>query len=157
MRRLLVMLLLVTGFAALFFGQLLAQRSQADAAITQLISAMTDAFNRHEPDTALMTPDADFVNVQGLWLHGITDIQRGRAARFQTALKNARIRIVDVQVRFIRPDVAIAHVTDEITGMRNAEGTELPAQRELSLRVFTRENGRWLVTAFHNTPLLASR
>jgi len=34
-------------------------------------------------------------------------IAEARHARFATALKNASIRIIDVRIRFIRPDVAL--------------------------------------------------
>ena len=47
--------------------------------------------------------------------------------------------------------MALAHVTQEIRGMLDADGKELSPHRELSLRVFVREHGKWLMTAFHNT------
>jgi len=57
------------------------------------------------------------------------------------------------KIRFITPDVAIAHVTNELSGLVNADGQRLPAQRELSLRVFVKDRGVWRITAFHNTAL----
>jgi len=125
-------------------------RADEDA-IRRVIADQTAAFNRHEVDTALFTEDADFVNVGGTWLKGAAEIERGRRSRFQTALKNARISLLEQDVRFIRPDVAIAHVLDEITGMTGPTGAPVPPQRELSIRVLVKDNGRWLVTAFQNT------
>jgi hypothetical protein len=52
--------------------------------------------------------------------------------------------------------VALAHVTDEIRGMLDGDGKELPPHTELSLRVFVREHGKWLMTAFHNTAVTMS-
>ena len=122
-----------------------------EEAIRRVIVDMTDAFNRHEPDASLFTNDADFVNVNGTWLRGAADIEQGRKGRFATVLKEARINLLDIRIRFIRPDVAIAHVTNETSGMVIPGGQRLPVQQELNIRVFTKDNGRWLVTAFHNT------
>lgn len=122
-----------------------------EEAIKRVITDMTDAFNRHEPDASLFTSDADFVNVNGTWLRGAVEIDRGRKARFETVLKEASIKLLDIRIRFIRPDVAIAHVTNETSGIVVPGGQRLPVQQELNIRVFTKDNGRWLVTAFHNT------
>src|SRR5574341_1572669 len=124
--------------------------SDDEAAIRQLIDAMTTAFNtRDEQATAaLMTDDADFVNVLGSWSQGAAAIARARHARFATALKNASIRVLDVRIPFIRPDVALVHVNHEMTGMLDASGTQMPPHRELRLRVIVKERGRWLLTAF---------
>jgi len=124
-----------------------------EEAIRHLIAGMDEAFNAHKPDTALFTRDADFINVNGTWLRGASEIERGRRAAFETRLKNATTRSVEVRIRFIRPDVAIANVISETAGVTTSDGRELPAQRELNIRVLTKEHGQWLVTAFQNTPL----
>ena len=134
-------------------GPAFAQGRLDEEAIKRVIVAMDDAFNSHRPDSALFTQDADFVNVNGAWLKGAADIESGRRTAFDTRLKNAHTRSLEVRIRFIRPDVAIAHVTSETTGIATADGRELPPQKELNIRVLTREDGRWLVAAFHNTPL----
>ena len=78
---------------------------------------------------------------------------------FKTRGKNAMLKTEDVIIRFIRPDVAIAHVKNEFSGLLNPDGQTLPPQNELSMRVFVKNDGRWQVAAFHNTvirPLDAS-
>jgi len=70
-------------------------------------------------------------------------------------LKEGQNQTLAIRIRFIRPDVAIAHVTNETSGMVIPGGQTLPVQRELNIRVFTKDNGRWLVTAFHNTSVAA--
>ena len=54
-------------------------------------------------------------------------------------------------VRFIRPDVALAHVTNEFSGLVSPDGQTLPPHRELSTRVLVKDDGAWRITAFHNT------
>jgi uncharacterized protein (TIGR02246 family) len=103
-----------------------------------------------------MTEDADFVNVRGTWSKGANQIARSSHERFQTALKNASLRVLDFQIRFIRPDLALVHELHEIAGMLDENGKQLPAHRELSLRVFVKNRGKWLVTAFQNTSVATS-
>jgi hypothetical protein len=45
---------------------------------------MTAAFNRHDSGTSLFAPDADFVDVRGMWLKGAGEIERVRKMRFET-------------------------------------------------------------------------
>ena len=124
-----------------------------EEAIKRVVATMDDAFNAHKPEVSLFTPDADFVNVNGTWLKGASDIESGRRNAFETRLRNARTKSLDVRIRFIRPDVAIVNVTSETVGITTSDGRELPPQRELNIRVMTKEDGRWLIAAFQNTPL----
>jgi len=134
-------------------SQINAQTQDDEGAIRQAVATMTTAFNtRDDQATAsLTTTNVDFVTVTGNWSKSSADYIAARRARFATALKNASIRVIDIKIRFLKPDVALAHVTHEIRGMLDADGKELPPHTELSLRVFVREHGKWLMTAFHNT------
>ncbi len=133
-----------------------AQTQDDEAEIRGLIEALTTAFNaRDDAGTlAVATPDADFVTATGKWTTGQEYIA-SRRQRFGTALKNATIKTVQAKIRFLTPDVALAHVTHEMRGMLDEAGNELPPHPELNLRVFVKENGKWLMTAFHNTAVTA--
>jgi uncharacterized protein (TIGR02246 family) len=151
-----IFLAVVSTLVSLSFtnvSQINAQTQEDEGAIRQAVATMTTAFNaRDDQATAsLTTTDADFVTVTGNWSKSSADYIAARRARFATALKNASIRVIDIKIRFLKPDVALAHVTHEIRGMLDADGKELPPHTELSLRVFVREHGKWLMTAFHNT------
>jgi uncharacterized protein (TIGR02246 family) len=134
-------------------NQIDAQTQEDEAAIRQAVATMTTAFNTRDDQVtaSLTTTDADFVTVTGAWSRSSADYLAARRARFATALKTASIRVIDIKIRFLRPDVALAHVIQEIHGMLDGDGKELPPHRELSLRVFVQEHGKWLMTAFHNT------
>jgi uncharacterized protein (TIGR02246 family) len=153
-RMLLIGILVAAGLAR---GYAVGERSYGESsrededAIKRVITDMTAAFNRHDPSASLFTQDADYVDVRGTWLKGAAAIERGRTARFETVQRDARIRQLDMWIRFVTPDVAIAHVTNEISGMTDSDRTKIPPQRELNTRVFTKATGRWLVTAFHST------
>jgi uncharacterized protein (TIGR02246 family) len=134
--------------------QTVAQGTRDDEeAIKRVVVAMDDAFNAHEPNAALFTRDADFVNVNGTWFKGTAEIENGRRAAFETRLRKASTKSVDVRIRFVRSDVAIVHVISETSGMVASVGHELLPQRVLNLRVLIKVDGSWLVTAFQNTPM----
>jgi len=126
-----------------------------EEAIKRVIMDMTDAFNRHEPDASLFTNDADFVNVNGTWLRGAAEIEQGRKVRFETVLKEARIKPLAIRIRFIRPDVAIAHVRRVAL---SADGEQFPIDdtsvfSEMAMYVLVRVDGTWWLAAGQNTPI----
>lgn len=142
----------VFGFSGTCGAQSSSNRGDEEA-IRKVIVGTTDAFNKHDAKafTRFYTPDAELVTVRGERMRGSAEIEKGLAAIFATRARAVTLRTLDVAVRFIKPDVAVAHVTNELSGLVGAEGEQLPAHRELSIRVLVKERGRWLVTAFHNT------
>jgi uncharacterized protein (TIGR02246 family) len=99
----------------------------------------------------MYAPDADFVSVRGEAGAGAREIEEKLAAIFATRAGGAVLTTLDVKVRFIRPDVALVHVLNELGGLAAPDGDKLPAHRELSLRVLVKDDGAWRVSAFHNT------
>ena len=128
-------------------------RSEDEEAIKRVIIEMTTGFNSHDARAAssMYTSDAKLTTVRGEVMNGRSDIEKGLASIFATRAKNATHRTLDVSIRFLRPDIALAHVTNELSGLVTPEGQELPAHQELSLRIFAKDAGIWRVVAFHNT------
>lgn len=144
--------------ATVFFGSpdLMAQEAQKhskdEEIIRRFLLERIESFNRHEgPQAAVYTSDADFVNVYGMWRKGPAEIEGRQKERMETVLKDAKITLIDLRIRFVRPDVAIVHQTHEMSGMLNSEGKTMAPHRELGIRVMVKERGKWLTTAFHNT------
>jgi uncharacterized protein (TIGR02246 family) len=128
--------------------------SRADEeAIRKIISDMTDASNKADATAAtrMYAADADFVTGRGERFTGATEIEQRLAAIFETRGAAVTVETLRVTVRFIRPDVALAHVTNELRGLVSPDGDRLPAQQELSIRVFTKNDTTWHAAAFHNT------
>src|SRR5687768_13210770 len=84
-------------------------RVEDEEAIRRISLDRIERFNNnHEPPLeSEFTADADFVNVYGMWRKGATEIEARQRERMQTVLKHAKITLLDLQVRFVRPDVAI--------------------------------------------------
>ena len=124
-----------------------------EEAIRNVILQMTEGFNKHDAKAAtqMYTYNADFVNVRGDKYTGAEEIEQKLAAIFLTRAKQAMLKTLNVTVRFVNPELAIAHVTNELSGLVDTAGLKLPSHQELSIRVFIKENDNWRVTAFHNT------
>jgi uncharacterized protein (TIGR02246 family) len=122
-------------------------------AIKKVIIQMTDGMNKKNAATiaAVYTPDADLVTVFGQHLRGSAEIERVMGAFFQSGLSKSDVRTRDMQIRFIRPDVALVHVTNELSGATDTKGNIVPTLRELSIRVCVKSDDQWRVAAFHNT------
>ena len=120
-----------------------------------LVAQRFKAFNAHDAKAyiRLCTQDADLVTVRGETMRGIAEIEEGLTGLFTARNRNSVLKTLDVRVRFIRPDVAVAHVTNQLSGIVAPDGQQMPAHLELSIRIFVRDQGVWRMTAFHNTIL----
>jgi uncharacterized protein (TIGR02246 family) len=128
-------------------------RSNEEAAIRAAIAAMTEAFNAHDPKawSRLCTVDVQLVTARGEVMNGVAAIEKGLTTLFRTRNRTAYARTLNVAVRFIKDDVAVAQVMNDVAGVVGSDAQAQPPQRELSLRVFVKESGEWRLTAFHNT------
>lgn len=124
-----------------------------EKAIRELMAQMTAAFNNHDAKAwaRFCTPDARLVTVRGESMSGAAEIEKGLAAIFNTRGRRATLKTMDVAVRFMRPDIALVHLTNEMSGVTSPTGGEQPSHTELSIRVLAKDSGVWRITAFHNT------
>jgi uncharacterized protein (TIGR02246 family) len=127
-------------------------------AINAILAENVVALNKHDPIGASKQymADAEFTNVVGNYIKGAANIEKFLAQGFATRLRTATWKPVNINIRFIRPDVAIVHVTAEINGFLNPDGSTAPPHNELSMRVFQKDNEIWRVAAFHNTTVAAT-
>ena len=97
---------------------------------------------------ALFTEESDFVNIRGEHHRGSVAIARGHQGIFDTIYKGSTVRYEPELARSVAPGtiVALAAATLEVPAG--------PLQGVLNARmtiVITEQDGRWLITAFHNT------
>jgi uncharacterized protein (TIGR02246 family) len=119
----------------------------------EVIQRTTEAFNAHDAESFVefYTPKATLVTVRGERMHGTAEMISGLGSIFATRAQNARLRNLDTSVTFLTPDVAVAHVLNELSGLHTPKGDLLAPHEELSIRVFVKADGVWRVAAFHNT------
>jgi uncharacterized protein (TIGR02246 family) len=98
-------------------------RSEDEEAIKNVLAGTTEAFNKHDAKAfaRFYTPDAELVTVRGERMKGAAEIEKGLAAIFATRATAATLKMLDLSIRFIKPDVAIAHVTNEMSGVVNTD------------------------------------
>ena len=131
-----------------------AQGSAKDVeAIKKIESRWQDAWNNHDMKSlaSLVAEDVDFIIVTGTWLKGRRAFEEYHAARHATQFKESVWETTDVQVKFLKPDIALIHVSWGIKGDKDLDGTPRQPRRGIFTRVVTKEGGKWLIKASHNT------
>jgi|SRR5579872_5121698 len=129
-----------------------AQGSEADAkAIKQVFAEFYESFSRHDAHAAAMTfaEDADFTNMAGAHQHGRTEVEAHLAMLFAGALKDARRTDIVKSIRFLTPNLASVDADTVISGTKAADGSEAPPRKGLMVTTMTKQNGRWLISVFH--------
>lgn len=102
-----------------------------------------------EAYAALFTEDADYVAFDGVNQKGRAGIIAGHKPLFERYLKGSRLTGELVSLRFLAPDVALAHAVGSIID----PGRQTPKSGRLSSQtlVAVKREGIWRFTAFHNT------
>ncbi len=120
------------------------------------VQSFVDAWNQHDMDAlaALFTEDADFVNVRGTRWVGRSAIREGHAAAHATIFKNSQLGILELSVRFLKPDVAVARWACELTGQTTPAGEAVPPRRAIPTFVMTKTHDRWLIVVGQNTDIV---
>ena len=108
-------------------GAQTADRAEDENAIRRICLERIERLNRgHEPPRAAeFTPDADFVNVYGMWRKGSAEIERAPRGTHADSSQGAKMTLLDLRVRFVRPDVAVVHRL-RTSGMLSPDGQRMP-------------------------------
>jgi len=141
--------------------------SSDEEAVRKVVNGFAEAWNRHDMNAfgALFSPDADFVAVRGTHWKGRESIQLNHAFTHGAIpadsvgvtlpkeaygiFKTSNLTFKQVDVRFLREDVAVAHVQTELLGDAH---TKAP-RHTLLVMILTKENGRWLIAVAQNTEI----
>jgi len=167
MHKLSTVLTAVTVLTSLWANCVLATQNDAQD-VRIVVAGFATTWNRHDLDAfgKLFAPDADFVNVAGVLWTGRQSIQAQHAyshgtipadspgfseedRRYYGIFKSSTLRFDQIDVRFLRKEVAIAHVNWELL---DDARTQNP-RRGVFIFVLTRQNAAWLITAAQNTEI----
>jgi uncharacterized protein (TIGR02246 family) len=131
---------------------------QDEREIRALVDRMVDSWGRGDAVAyhADFTDDADYVPFDGS-RRGKADSISSHRNLFRTVLHGSRLVGGVESVRFVTADVAVVHLTGSVA----FAWQQRLKRRRLSRQtmVVVRRDGRWQVTAFHNTrvrPMLTS-
>ncbi len=125
-----------------------------EAAIRQIVKQVEDGWNAHDGKAfaAPFATDADYVVVNGMHAKGREEIEKGHTAIFTTFYKDSHNVATVKSVRFLRPDVAVAHVEWNLEFKVNGETKKGHAMNTM---VVTKDGGKWSIAAFQNTAIEA--
>jgi uncharacterized protein (TIGR02246 family) len=131
---------------------LAAGREADEAAIRQLEKQQEEAWNAHDAGAYanLFTEDGDCVNVVGWWWKGRAEIEKKLTDAYLFVFRDSVLTIKEVEIRFLGPDIAVAHVRWTMTGARTPKGIPEP-QQGIQTHLLQKQAGKWLIAAFQNT------
>ena len=144
MKTLVFVTLLMLGFSA----QPVDTQSADEAAMRESVKQMETGWNT-KSGALFAKPfaeDADYVVINGMYIKGRAAIEAGHQRIFDTIFKDTTISLTVKQIRFLRPDVAVVHVS----GQRVGPTKDLTQDAMITI-VMTKQKNGWLIAAFQNT------
>ncbi|HEX6284147.1 MAG TPA: SgcJ/EcaC family oxidoreductase [Pyrinomonadaceae bacterium] len=123
-----------------------------EAALRDIVKTLETGWNTKSGATFAkpFAEDADYVVINGMYFKGRAAIESAHQRIFDTIYKDTNVNLTVKQVRFLRSDVAVVHVT----GHRDGPAKELVHDAILTL-VTTKEKEGWTIAAFQNTAIAA--
>ena len=124
-----------------------------DQAVRQLPQAFCDAWAKHDGHqlATIMADDVDFVNVGANWLHGRADFEKYHSRLLSGRFKEATLTLLQIEVRFLQPDMAVVHWSWKIAGDKDFDGTPRQPRFGLMTMVAQKRSGVWQVVVAQNT------
>ncbi len=150
MRRLICWIVLLLVCAA--SPSLNAQNKADEAAVRKLPQAFCAAWAKHDGHAlaAIMADDVDFVTVGATLIHGKPDFEKYHTRLLSGRFKESTITLMQTEVHFLRPDVAVIHWSWRIAGDKNPDGTARDPRYGMMTMVAQKRADTWLVVASQN-------
>jgi len=103
----------------------------------------------------LFAPDADFVNVVGLWWQDRAAIEAAHAYGLATFFADSTLRVGRVKTRFLGTGAAVVQARLHLTGQRAHDGSGSAGPRQ-TVMTFVMERGPqgWHCVAAQNTDIM---
>jgi uncharacterized protein (TIGR02246 family) len=143
-----LVVILAAALPSLTVGQTaVAGRAEDEKAVRNAIAGLVQSWNSHDMKSfaQLCAEDCDYVNISGTDEKGRAEIERHHTEIHAGKYKDSHLTASCVTVRFLRPDVALAHVGWEVL---YGDGNKETSFQTL---VLTKEGNHWLIAAAHNT------
>jgi uncharacterized protein (TIGR02246 family) len=150
--------LILTSLAALPTAALSQDHGQDQAEIRNVEKQQQEAWNQHDAKAYanLFMDDGEVVNVVGWWWKGKAEIEKKLTDAYAFVFSESALTISDVQVKFLTPEIAVAHVKWTMVGARTPKGIPEP-QQGIQIQVLQKQAGKWLISSFQNTNSMPER
>lgn len=122
------------------------------AAVRAVAVQQADAWNHHDAAaySALFTRDCDVINIVGWWWKSRAEMQQKLTHAFASVFRDSQLVFTGVQVKFLKPDIAVVHARWTMTGAKMPPGMP-PPEAGIQTLVMTRHAGHWQIAEFQNT------
>jgi uncharacterized protein (TIGR02246 family) len=133
-----------------------AAQDQEIAAIRAVVTDAETLQSDADGFTRLLTEDVVLVNFGGRRVLGSDNVLRAMREALQTPFARVYTRNEILDVRFLRPDVAVVSCIKHISDEREpaAGGSDAPLSERGSLTfVLVKEQGSWLIALTQTTPI----
>jgi uncharacterized protein (TIGR02246 family) len=129
--------------------------AREEDAVREMIVAFETAWNNHDPDrmSALLTEDAEWVNIVGWWWRGQPSVKRGFGWIHEVLFKNTPWHADTISIRLTTADTAIASITGTTGSYTTPDGTAVTGKRDRLTMFAVKRAGRWLIASGHNTEI----
>lgn len=142
--------LLLIGAAVSSYAQEPNAKASDEAAIRENVRLMQEGWNAKSGAVfaKAFAGDADYVVINGMQIKGKEKIGSGHDEIFATIFKDSVLSLSVKQLRFLRDDVAVVHVSGH---HKIGQGPTARESDAVMTMVMTKENGKWTIAAFQNT------
>jgi len=130
-------------------------QSEAELQIVRVFEQLTEAWRTGNGNAwaDAFVEDADFTVWFGLFIKGKEQIAWGHQLIFDNFYADTVFEFEIRQVRFVRPDVAIIHLSGSVV----KNGENIPAEPDaVPMAVLERIDTDWKIVAFQNTPYVVN-
>jgi uncharacterized protein (TIGR02246 family) len=123
-----------------------------EAAIKKVLGKSLESVEKRDADlrAGLYTEDAAFYNAFGVEREGREAIREFWKEVFASGTFNlSQFKFTKEKIRFLRPDLAVVDIFEEVTGQRAPEtGRELPARSVHLTLIMTKKGNKWSVAYY---------
>lgn len=122
------------------------------AALKSLPVKWEQYWNNHDMDAmgTMLREDVDFVNVAGVWLKGKAATIKQHKLVHQMMFKSSIWTTDSVEIKYVKPDLAILHIGWGISGDFDPDGTPRKPRHGIFTWVVIKEKGQWQLLSVHN-------
>ncbi len=115
-----------------------------------------DAWNQHDMKAfaALFSPEAQFVNVVGVWWKSRDEIEAAHVATHATIFRHSTLQGEASSVQAIAPGVVAVHVTWTLTGALATDNVAAGTREGILLLVLCAEQEGWRIRVAQNTDIV---
>jgi uncharacterized protein (TIGR02246 family) len=150
-KQLMLAAMVITLLAPLAAAQV-RDTAKDEEAIKKVVDGINQSFERRDAKlrASLFTEDGVFINAFGVQREGRAAIEQFWKELFATGTFNqTEVKITEMKVRFLTPDVAVVDRFEEATGQRGTETKRLLPPRRIHLTLVMRRAGEgWLMVYY---------